>query len=97
MFKEQWLRAEASLLKTQRPVTKAEKNLVQSWLTKACVQGLFPLFRNGSEFGPVALVIYINALSLLTLLKWKRSSGKLRMKTIISVIFPLLQRLSHRF
>ena len=90
--------AQASLLRTPRTVTKAEKNPVQSWLTATCsgksqdpnvsTEGLFPFCWDGSEFGPAALLICTSALRLLTLLEWKRSSGKAGMKTITSGILP---------
>lgn len=90
--------AQASLLRTPRTVTKAKKNPVQSWLTATCsgksqdpsvsTEGLFPFCWDGSDFGPAALLICTSALRLLTLLEWKRSSGKAGMKTITSGILP---------
>lgn len=53
------------------------------------VEDLFPFYARGSEFGPVTLVIYTKqaALSFLIFLKWKRNSGKVRMKPVNSVVF----------
>lgn len=79
-FRAGWLRP--ALAKARNPNVSTE--------------GLFPFCWNGSEFGPAALLIYTSALSLLTLLKWKRSSGKDKDENNHFWYFALGSRLSHQ-